>query len=160
VAQQCFCGCGRTIPFYMFGLRTYNTRGKQVAARIAWGREFAETPPDAETQRWLEEGDEIVDVIARMVHREADPRTVNEGAIREWQAEGRAAEQNPEQEQSRRQARFGRAIRTSGRSDEEIAQALAHGDRSVQEIMEAIERGEADPFGFGGKPPSLPGPDS
>jgi hypothetical protein len=146
---QCFCGCGRTIPFYMFGLRTYNTRGKQVAARIAWAREFTETPPaDAKTQRWLEEGDEIVDVIARMVHREADPRTVNEGAIREWQAEGRAAEQDPEQEQSRREARFGRAVRTSGRSDEEIAQALAHGNRSPQEVMEAIERGEDDPFGF------------
>jgi hypothetical protein len=144
----------------MFGLRTYNTRGKQVAARIAWMRDgLAETPPDAETQRWLEEGDEIVDAIARMVHREADPRTVNEGVIREWQAEGRAAEPTAEQEQFRRQAEFGHAIRTSGRSDEEIAQALAYGDRSTQEIMEAIERGDDDPFGFESDP-SPRGPDS
>src|SRR4051812_47480437 len=105
----------------MFGLRTYNKRGKQVAARLAWMRdEVARTgkAPDAETQHWLEEGDEIADVLARLVHREADPRTVDEGAIRAWQGEGRAAEG----EQFRRQAAFGHAIRMSDRSEEEIMQ--------------------------------------
>jgi hypothetical protein len=155
MAKACFCGCGRTIPLYMLGLRSYNTRGKQVAARLAWMRDrLAETgeAPDAETQRWLEEGDEIADVIARLVHREADPRAVDESSIRQWQAEGRAAERQAKQGQAGRQAAFGHAIRKSGRSEEEVMQQLAHGNRSVQEVMQAIERGEDDPFGFESDP--------
>lgn len=157
MAKACFCGCGRTIPLYMTGLRTFNTRGKQVAARLAWMRDsLAETgqAPDAATQQWLEEGDEIVGVIASLVHRESDPRTVDESAVREWQAEGRAAERREKGERLRRQAAFGHAIRTSGRSHDEIADQLAHGSRTVQEVMQGIERGEDDPFGFeAGSPP-------
>jgi hypothetical protein len=157
MAKACFCGCGRTIPLYMMGLRTFNTRGKQVAARLAWMRDgLAETgePADAGTQQWLEEGDEIVGVIARLVHREADPRSVDESAIREWQTEGRAAEQRMKDEGLHRQAAFGHAVRASGRSHDEIANQLAHGGRTAQEVMQAIERGEDDPFGFeAGSPP-------
>jgi hypothetical protein len=68
---------------------------------------------------------------------------VNEGAVRAWQAEGRAAER----EWVRRQARFGRAIRESGKSEEEIMDAFGHGDLTAGEVIEAIERDDDDLFG-------------
>jgi hypothetical protein len=77
------------------------------------------------------------------VHREVDPRTVNESAVRAWQAEGRGAER----EWVRRQARFGRAIRKSGRSEEEVMDAFGHGDLTAADMIEGIERGDDDPFG-------------
>lgn len=126
MAKACFCGCGRTVPLYMLGLRTYNTRGKQVAKRIAWLRDglaAAGETPDAETQEWLDEGDEIVTLLANMVHRQDDPRTVNEHAIREWQAEGRAAECEAKRRGLDRMARFGRAVR-DGADPLEAAEAV------------------------------------
>jgi hypothetical protein len=126
MAKACFCGCGRTVPLHMLGLRTYNTRGEQVAKRISWMRDrlvAASETPDAETQEWLDEGDEIVTLLASIVHRQADPRTINEHAIREWQAEGRAAERETERRGLNQMARFGRAVR-EGADPLEAAEAV------------------------------------
>lgn len=105
--HDCFCGCGRTIPWYMFGLRTYNRRGLQVRLRLermarprkatAW---IVENPDDndwarqeygfgAAAQGWFAEGATIVTEIAELVHQERDPQTFNERAIRDWQRQGR-----------------------------------------------------------------------
>jgi hypothetical protein len=113
----------------MLGLRTYNTRGKQVAERIAWMRDglaAAGETPDAEAQEWLAEGDDIVTLLASMVHRQADPRTVNERAIRDWQAEGRAAERASKRRSVQRAAQFGRAVR-QGHDPMEAAEAMTPG---------------------------------
>jgi hypothetical protein len=91
MAKPCFCGCERKIPIHLFGLRTYNTRGRQVRDRLAKMENLIGDAPDPETQGWYDEGREIIEILTRVVHRQQDPRTVKEGAIREWQAEGLAA---------------------------------------------------------------------
>jgi len=108
VARECFCGCGRTVPFWAFGLRSYDTRGRQVVRRLAWMRDgLGDTSPDVETEGWLADGDEIAAALAGIVHREIDPRSVDEREVRRWQAEGRSAER----EINARQAASGRASR-------------------------------------------------
>jgi hypothetical protein len=130
----------------MMGLRAYNKRGEQVVERMAWLRDgLAKSgeAPDGEAAVWLEEGEEIARLLAGMVHREIDPRTVDERAISRWQAEGRAAER----EERRRQAQFGHAIRKSDKGQEEILRAFGTGELDPKQVMENVERGEADPFG-------------
>jgi hypothetical protein len=127
----------------MFGLRTYNTRGKQVAKRLAWMRDgLGDAEPDAEAQAWLKEGDEIVRLLAGTVHREVDPRMVDENAVRAWRAEGREADR----EWVRRQAGCGRAVRNSDKGEEEIMEAFGHGDLTAADVIEATERGDDVPF--------------
>jgi hypothetical protein len=150
MGAECFCGCGRTIPLHRLGLRTYNTRGKKAAKRLAWMRdELGDAEPDAEAQAWLADGDEIVGLLAGIVHRETDPRTVDESAVRQWQAEGRGAER----ELVSRRARFGRAILESEQSEEGIMEAFEHGDLTPADVIEAVEQGDDDPFGGKTAPP-------
>ena len=107
MGPKCFCGCGRTIPWHLVGLLTYNRRGRQLRGRL----ERMERPRTATVylieheddndatrkeqgfataaQGWFAEGDTIVAEIAEIVHHERDPGTVNEQAIREWQRQGR-----------------------------------------------------------------------
>ena len=79
---------------------------------------------DADTAAWYEQGDEIVAVLAAVVHGELSSREVDERAVREWQAMGRQAERSYVE----RMSKLGRAIRESGLSDEEAARAIARGE--------------------------------
>lgn len=45
-----------------------------------------------EVALWLGEGDAIVRELASAMHRELDPRFLDEPQVREWQARGRAIE--------------------------------------------------------------------
>ncbi|HST55272.1 MAG TPA: hypothetical protein VLJ42_05175 [Solirubrobacteraceae bacterium] len=95
----------------MLGLRSHDTRGKQVVKRlerieeISGGRDV-DVP---QIQGWFAEGDEIVSVITQLVHRELDPRSVNEAEIRAWQADGREIERNYLGNQAKLAARSARA---------------------------------------------------
>jgi hypothetical protein len=95
------------IPWYLMGLRTYNRRGFQVRTRLArmerprkataWILDTEDRSDAVEQERgfaeaaqdWFQEGATILDLIAEVVHQERDVRTVNERAVREWQAQGR-----------------------------------------------------------------------
>jgi hypothetical protein len=92
MARQCFCGCGQTIPFYMFGLRAYNTHGRRVR-RLMESAEEAIEHPDEPTCLWLAEGRETMRMLGEVVHQERDPRTVSDSDIREWRGQARAAQQ-------------------------------------------------------------------
>jgi len=113
----------------MLGLQTYNTRGRQVRARLERMEPIRSTDrPDeghTEAQTWFDEGAAILTLLAEVVHQERDPRSVDEGAIRRWQAEGRAAE-------LRYQRKVGEAgdlrHRESALSPEEVEQAIADGE--------------------------------
>lgn len=79
---------------------------------------------DPDVQVWYATGDEIAEALADAMHDDADPRMLDEGVVRTWQAEGRHIERVVNQ----RIAALGRAVRKSGLSDEEAAQALARGE--------------------------------
>lgn len=125
MAKDCFCGCGRNVPRFPLGMRSINSRGRQVVSRIAImeGLIVRETA-DEGAQAWYELGDEIVEALAEVMHGDADPRLLDESVVRGWQADGRRAEQSYKQ----RVAALGRAVRESGLSDDEAADALARGD--------------------------------
>jgi hypothetical protein len=112
MARQCFCGCGRNIPLHKLVLRSHSNAGHEVAKHLTWMRDgLAETDvaADAETQRWLDEGDTIVDVLARAAHGEL--RRPNLAAVAEWRAEGRDAERKAKVERLQRMQVFGHLIR-------------------------------------------------
>jgi hypothetical protein len=81
----CFCGCGRAVPRFPLGIRSVNTRGRLVAERLAWARAIIGDDLDS---TWLDDGDLILRDLRAAVHREIDPRALNEGSIREWQRVG------------------------------------------------------------------------
>lgn len=90
---------------------------------------------------WFEEGDTIVSLLSGITHGERDPRSVDERAIRDWQAEGRAIA--PTERQTA--AMLGKAIRQSGLSTDEAAAAVSHGvneGMSMEEVIDALPRGE------------------
>jgi hypothetical protein len=128
MARQCFCGCGTKIPFYAFGTRTYNTRARQVVARLKLTEEFDGRDPDEPAIRqWYEQGDALVPVLIELVHGQRSAKSVDESAIREWQATGREIERS-----YLKMAQLGRAMRQS--------------DLSEVEFMQAVARGDVDPF--------------
>jgi hypothetical protein len=120
-------------------MRAINTRGRQVVGRIdeverRGGRGVAELAD------WFEEGDAIVALLSEVTHGDRDPRSVNERAIREWQADGRAIAPTARQAQ----ALLGRAIRESGMSSDQAAAAIARGlgdGMSMDEVIDALSRG-------------------
>jgi hypothetical protein len=69
----------------------HNTRGAQVSERLAFVD--AEHPhlkrENEEIAAWVEQGGAIRAGLVAAMHGEMDPRELNEGSIREWQAEGR-----------------------------------------------------------------------
>lgn len=87
---MCFCGCGQTVPKFPLGVRSVNTRGRQVAERLAYGLAM---PGDAEDfANWLEGGTAILVELRAAVHGDLDPRAVSEPAVRHWQAYGQNIE--------------------------------------------------------------------
>jgi hypothetical protein len=124
MARQCFCGCGNKIPFYAFGTRTYDTRARQVVARLKIiedldGRDVDHEPAIRE---WYEQGDALIPVLAELVHGQRPAKSVDEAVIREWQATGREIERS-----YIRMAQLGHAMRESGLSEDEFTQAVARG---------------------------------
>jgi hypothetical protein len=117
-----------------------NTRGRLVAERIAYteqhgGRDNPDLAP------WFAEGEAIVSTLAGAMHGEIDPASVDERPIREWQAIGREFQKHVR----RNQAELGQAVRDSGMSPEDAAQALSQAMRSgmsAQEAVDALRRGE------------------
>ncbi len=139
--KDCFCGCGRRVPRFPLGIRSINRRGAQVIARLEeierrGGREHEELAG------WFAEGEDIATSLAAAVHGELDPRSLDEQAVREWQAEGRSIA--PSRAQAT--AELGRAVRESGLSSDEAATALGRAMReqgmTAQEAIEALRRGE------------------
>src|SRR5215210_1828763 len=97
MAKECFCGCGLKLPRWTaLGTGAINTRGRQVRERLHYMEHDLEIrrDVDADTAAWYEEGDEIAAALAAVVHGELSARDLNEGAVREWQAIGRSAEQS------------------------------------------------------------------
>src|SRR4051794_6680920 len=91
MARRCFCGCGNKIPFWAFGTRTYDTRARQVVARLKRTKEFDQRYVAA-TPGWWERGDALIPVLTELVHGQRSANSVDESAIREWQATGREIE--------------------------------------------------------------------
>lgn len=97
---ECFCGCGREVKRLPLGIRSINKRGQQVAERLAWSYAVLEHVPSdpsdsagAQARKdWHDGGREILARIASSVHGDTDPRTLDESAVRDWQAVGREAE--------------------------------------------------------------------
>jgi hypothetical protein len=79
---------------------------------------------EPQVQQWYADGDEIVQALAEAVHGEIDPRTLDERAVRAWQADGREIERV----YTRNMAKLGRAIRESGLTEAEAAEAIARGE--------------------------------
>jgi hypothetical protein len=139
MAKNCFCGCERAVPRFPLGMRAINTRGRQVVGRIEdVERRGGRNVP--ELAEWFEEGDAIVALLREITHCVRDPRSVNERAIREWQADGRAIAPTARQSQ----ALLGRAVRESGMSSDQAAVAIARGlseGMSMEEVIDALSRG-------------------
>lgn len=143
MAKECFCGCGRSIPRFPLGTRSINTRGAQVADRLAWAEENGVRSAEG-ADAWFEEGAEIVATLAGAVHGEIDARTIDEGWVREWQSFGREAQRRT----TAGMADLGRAVRTSGLNEADAAQALAKAmgeGMSADEAIAALGRGELRP---------------
>ena len=112
--------------------------------RLSWAEEEGARRQE-ELAGWFEQGEEIVGLLAATMHGEIDPRTVDERPIREWQATGRDLLRH----QHENLARFGRAIRRSGLSEEEVAlaigRAMSERGMTAQDAIEALERGDLRP---------------
>jgi hypothetical protein len=83
--RHCFCGCGRAVPRFPLGMRSINKRGLMVAERLEWAR--AIDVPLA-TKTWYDQGEAALDELRSAMHGEADPRSLDESAVRHWQREG------------------------------------------------------------------------
>jgi hypothetical protein len=92
MAKQCFCGCGRAVSRFPLVVSSINTRGRQVEERLAYGRAMAHGADEPMFAEWIDDGDEIVALLTAAVHREVDPRMVDERAVRHWQKYGRGME--------------------------------------------------------------------
>ena len=139
--KQCFCGCGRTIRRFPLGLRSMNRRGKQVVDRLAFveahgGRDHSEFA------EWLEAGNVIAAELATAVHGEADPRAIEEGEVRDWQATGREIERtvgNP------RYAVICGRVRERGLGGQEVARGVQRGGLDLDdEELDALITGLAE----------------
>ncbi len=113
MAKECFCGCGRKIQKFPVGTRAINTRGKQVSERLAF---VDDEHPHLKEQNegiavWVKQGYAIRAELVAAMHGETDPGALQEGAIREWQAEGRHIERfiNEQYAQTRSGGRRNRA---------------------------------------------------
>jgi len=84
---------------------------------------------DPDTAAWYRQGDAILADLAAVVHGELSARDLDERRVREWQAMGRSAERSYVE----RMGKLGRAIRRSGLSDEEAAQAISRGQLPLDE---------------------------
>lgn len=93
---------------------------------------------------WFEAGDAIVESLAAATHRELDPRTLDEGYVRQWQAIGRELERRIR----RNYADMGDAVKQSGMDKDAAAEALAAATAdgmSADEALEALRRGDLRP---------------
>jgi hypothetical protein len=99
-----------------------------VSERLAWAEEEMGRDPE-QLKGWYAVGDEARSALMGAVHGEIDPRTLDEGFIREWQAEGRRLERELE----KRYAALGKMVRESGMTEQEAAEALARGDLKLPE---------------------------
>jgi hypothetical protein len=134
MGAKCFCGCGRTISLRRLVLRSHNNAGHEVVKQLTWLRDgLAETDatPDAEEKRWLEEGDTIVDMLARAAHGEL--KRPNLVAIAEWRKEGRAAESELKRRRFERKLAFGHLVR-KGADPAEAARAVIDVERNYPRV--------------------------
>lgn len=123
MARYCFCGCGTRIPLHAFGTRTYDTRARQVVARLKITEELdGGDVGEPAIREWYEQGDALIPVLAELVHGQRPAKSVDEAAIREWQATGREIERS-----YIRMAQLGHAMRESGLSEDEFMQAVTRG---------------------------------
>jgi hypothetical protein len=123
MARQCFCGCGTKIPLWAFGTRTYDTRARQVVARLKRTEEFDQRDVEEPAIReWYEQGDALIPVLTELVHGQRSANSVDEAAIREWQATGREIERS-----YIKMAQLGHAMRKSDLSEVDFLQAVARG---------------------------------
>ncbi len=131
MAKECFCGCRRTIPKFPIGTRAINTRGKQVSERLAFVDDEHPHLKDQneEIAAWVEQGYAIKAALAAAMHGEADPRSLQEGPIREWQVEGRHIERYIKEQY----AKLGRWVKESGLSEEEAIEAIRQGEYKPSE---------------------------
>jgi hypothetical protein len=94
-------------------------------------------------------GHAIAGDLADAMHGEIDPRTLDERAVRQWQAEGRNLLRDHRQGEAAAMADFGRAVRESGLTPDEAAQALAAAmserGMTAEQATEALRRGELRP---------------
>jgi hypothetical protein len=96
-AKDCFCGCGRTVSRFPLGMRSINTRGRQVVERLVRNETALERAPvpsrdGDDIGMWFAQGDAIVRELAAVTHGEADPRLLDERYVRQWQSQGREIE--------------------------------------------------------------------
>jgi hypothetical protein len=86
---ECFCGCGRKVSRFPLGTRSMNNCGRDVSARLAWGRDVL---ADGLDKTWADDGDEIVRLIGEVTHGSMNPRELDPSPISQWQAYGRQVE--------------------------------------------------------------------
>lgn len=97
MAKECFCGCGRKVPRFPLGMRSINTRGRQVVERLERNRDVLDAAgilgrESDEIAHWFGEGDAIVRSLSAATHGELDPNLLDEPHVRQWQARGREIE--------------------------------------------------------------------
>lgn len=94
MATTCFCGCERRISAISVNKKLVNTRGAQVTCRLEWFYAQAPAMRDAVggSKDWVDQGIQIRELLVGAVHGTVDARTINESAIRQWQAFGREME--------------------------------------------------------------------
>ena len=100
MSKECFCGCGRRVPRFPLGIRSINTRGRQVVNRLdhnhavlsAAGIIDLEGETGPAVTDWFDEGQRIAEDLSLATHGELDPNLLDERSVRDWQARGRELE--------------------------------------------------------------------
>jgi len=103
-----------------------NRRGKQISERLSMAESYG-ARENEDLAQWCTEGDEIRDTLAQAVHGDIDPAAGEEDPVRAWQATGREVERTVNE----RLTAFGAAVRKSGLSADEAADAVARGDLKI-----------------------------
>lgn len=96
---------------------------------------------DPAAAEWFEQGEQISEGLAAVVHGELEHSQVEECAVREWQAVGRAVSRRVTQ----RWADAGARLRETGMSPEEAAQAIAGGRIEMAGLLGDHEASEDEP---------------
>src|SRR5690349_17893976 len=86
MAKECFCGCGREIPFGR--RRIANKAGAQYARDLALCRGLierdAQRADDADLRQIVSEGDRWMPDVTAVVHGDVDRKDIDRDAIHAW----------------------------------------------------------------------------